>query len=132
MDSDLFTKNVSHSTSSTNMVDEKTDSSKSEEKFSKDYRRFVPSLALKLIEDRISAEGKEQFEKDPSFVKEHWSVMLFLDISGFTRLSQTLGAEKTKKHCNIYFTRILNVIGTHFGDVYKFLGHPLNNFRKRS
>ena len=96
MDSDLFTKNVSHSTSSTNMVDEKTDSSKSEEKFSKDYRRFVPSLALKLIEDRISAEGKEQFEKDPSFVKEHWSVMLFLDISGFTRLSQTLGAEKQR------------------------------------
>ena len=66
-------------------------------------------------------------------MKEHWSVMLFLDISGFTRLSQTLGAEKTKKHCNIYFTRILNVIGTHFGDVYKFLGDavmviwPLNS-----
>jgi len=93
-----------------------------EQKMSKDYRRFVPSLALKHIEDQMIAKGKETFLKEPYFVKKHWSVMLFMDISGFTRLSQMLGAEKTKKHCNIYFTRILNVIGTHFGDVYKFLG----------
>lgn len=126
---DLFTQSSSKVAPSATSDDDNYDEKKEhismveeETKISKDYRRFVPSLALKHIESRISRDGKEMFEKSPHFVIEHWSVMLFLDISGFTRLSQTLGAEKTKKHCNIYFTRILNVIGTHFGDVYKFLG----------
>ena len=81
------------------------------------------------------------------YVHDHWAAALFLDISGFTRLSQKLGAEKTKVHanlsatrahrnsvfthffisakqlhCNKFFSKILEVISTYRGDVVKFMG----------
>lgn len=86
---------------------------------SKNYRRFLSCLTIKHIEGNIESMTREG---KASVVKKHWSVMLFLDISGFTRLSQKLGAEKTEKHCSIYFTKILDVVTRHLGDVYKFLG----------
>eukprot|EP00940_MAST-03C_sp_MAST-3C-sp2_P002440 g2440.t1 len=62
---------------------------------------------------------------DRTFVAKHWSVLLLVDISGFTRLSQTLGAEKTKLHCNAYFSRLLRVVRSFRGDTFKFLGDAM-------
>ena len=83
------------------------------------YLRFVPCLHHVHIAKHSKGIKKED---GVHFVEKHWAAALFFDISGFTRLSQSLGAEKTKKHCNIYFNRVLGVVAKHFGDVYKFLG----------
>jgi class 3 adenylate cyclase len=58
-------------------------------------------------------------------VSTHWSALLLLDISGFTRLSSVIGAEKLKMHCNLYFSNILKIIANYNGDVLKFLGDAL-------
>eukprot|EP00939_MAST-03C_sp_MAST-3C-sp1_P000599 g599.t1 len=62
---------------------------------------------------------------DSCFVVQHWAALLLIDISGFTRLSQALGAEKTKTHCNLYFTRLLRVIRAFKGCTFKFLGDAM-------
>eukprot|EP00924_Labyrinthula_sp_SR-Ha-C_P011527 snap_masked-scaffold_17-processed-gene-0.22-mRNA-1 protein AED:0.48 eAED:0.48 QI:0/-1/0/1/-1/1/1/0/1838 len=53
------------------------------------------------------------------------SIVMFVDISGFTRLCTQLKPEVTKKHINTYFTLILDIIYKHGGDVHKFIGDAL-------
>jgi len=54
---------------------------------------------------------------------ELWtSVILLVDISGFTRLSTRLGAERFSKVINDYFQLMINEIDTFGGQVLKFAG----------
>ena len=92
----------------------------------KEFLRFVPALSHHHIKARaFEAANSESSDITTHFVKDHWVAMLFLDISGFTRLAQALGAEKTKHHCNEFFSMILNVIACFKGDTLKFLGDAM-------
>ncbi len=59
------------------------------------------------------------------------AAVLFVDISGFTRLAQKLadegkgGAEKLTRILNDYFGQLINIITLHGGDVVKFAGDGL-------
>lgn len=86
----------------------------------KEYLRFLPALSHHHVVRRESLN-----KHDAGFCEDHWAAALFLDISGFTRLSQALGAEKTKLHCNKFFSLILKVIAYFNGDTLKFLGDAM-------
>lgn len=58
-------------------------------------------------------------------VEPFWGILFFIDISGFTRLSQKFGAEKMKEIASNYFTEMIEIIGKHHGDVVKFLGDAM-------
>ena len=51
--------------------------------------------------------------------------LLFVDISGFTRLSTSLGIEALKRHINAIYTRAVDIIVKHGGDVLKFAGDAM-------
>jgi hypothetical protein len=51
--------------------------------------------------------------------------LLFVDISGFTMLSQQLNVEDLKNQINDYFTKMLDIVDKHGGDVIKFAGDAL-------
>ena len=86
-----------------------------------EYLKFMPALSHYHVSRRVKTLGDTKSD-NVHFVEEHWIAALFLDISGFTRLSQALGAEKTKLHCNKFFSIILKVIAMFGGDTLKFLG----------
>lgn len=53
------------------------------------------------------------------------SALLFVDISGFTKLSTMLDVEELSKAINSYFDLIVNEITVHGGDILKFAGDAL-------
>ena len=85
----------------------------------KSFMPFLPCLLLHHLTNQVGTE------RTAAFVRTHWSALLLLDISGFTRLSSVIGAEKLKMHCNLYFSNILKIIAKYNGDVLKFLGDAL-------
>lgn len=52
----------------------------------------------------------------------HQCALLFVDISGFTKLATTLDPEHLSKAINSYFQLIINEVTAHSGDVLKFAG----------
>jgi class 3 adenylate cyclase len=52
----------------------------------------------------------------PSIQRFH-AALLFVDISGFTALSLRLSVEELKNHINDYFTKMLDIVDKHGGDV---------------
>jgi len=87
----------------------------------KSFLPFLPGLLLHHLTEQVKTDSRENI----SFVRNHWAALLCVDISGFTRLSSVLGAEKLKMHCNLYFSNILDIVAKHNGDVFKFLGDAL-------
>lgn len=61
---------------------------------------------------------------DPSIERFH-AALLFVDISGFTALSQRLHVDELRIHINSYFTKILDVVTKYDGEVIKFAGDAL-------
>jgi class 3 adenylate cyclase len=53
------------------------------------------------------------------------SCLLFVDITGFTKLSRLLDAESLSRIINSYFDRIIDEVNVHGGDVLKFAGDAL-------
>lgn len=53
------------------------------------------------------------------------SILLFVDISGFTRLCTKLSPETTRYHINSYFTLLMDIIYEFGGDVHKFIGDAI-------
>ncbi|RYG62585.1 adenylate/guanylate cyclase domain-containing protein, partial [archaeon] len=68
---------------------------------------------------------------EPS-VSRFYGALLFVDISGFTILSQRLPVDELRVHINSYFRKILNLIYNHGGDVIKFAGDALYALWKRA
>eukprot|EP01038_Epipyxis_sp_PR26KG_P009538 gene9538-12846_t len=60
----------------------------------------------------------------PSIERFH-AALLFVDISGFTVLSQRLQIDDLKTHINAYFKKILDIIEKYDGEVLKFAGDAL-------
>ena len=55
----------------------------------------------------------------------HQSAVLFVDISGFTRLSTELSPESLSKTVNSYFELIVSQVHAHGGDILKFAGDAI-------
>lgn len=51
--------------------------------------------------------------------------LLFVDISGFTVLSQKLSVDDLRRHINAYFKKILDIVEKHGGEAIKFAGDAL-------
>ncbi|KAL3763332.1 hypothetical protein ACHAW5_010999 [Stephanodiscus triporus] len=55
----------------------------------------------------------------------HDGALLFVDISGFTRISLVMNVESLSNAINSYFQMIVNEITSHGGDIIKFAGDAL-------
>ena len=73
----------------------------------------VPPIPPFLIEDSLP------------FTTGHDGALLFVDISGFTKISQIMDVEHLSNAINSYFQMIVNKIISHGGDIIKFAGDAL-------
>jgi class 3 adenylate cyclase/HAMP domain-containing protein len=79
--------------------------------------KFVPESVKKLLERDPTAT---QLEKKTVEVS-----VLFLDIAGYTKLSEQLEAKKLNQLVQTYFTSFLEIIQAHHGDVNETAGDGL-------
>ena len=79
--------------------------------------KFVPESVKKLLEQDPSAI---QLEKKTVEVS-----VLFLDIAGYTKLSEQLDPKKLNQLVQTYFTGFLEIIQNHHGDVNETAGDGL-------
>ena len=88
------------------------------------YARYVPALIL----DRVVREAKAV---DHARIERFDCVVMFADISGFTPLTERFakegpsGAERLTQILNDYFSRLIDVVRAHQGDIVKFAGDAL-------
>lgn len=99
-------------------------------------RRRVPS-ELKRSSSRNSGSQRLSFLRRNAlgrrneeifllpYSTRHHSALLFIDISGFTKLATTLDPESLSKAINSYFQLIVNVVVTYGGDILKFAGDAM-------
>lgn len=59
------------------------------------------------------------------YVEKYQCALLFIDISGFTALSNLLDVERFSDVVNSYFQMIVNTVISHGGDVLKFAGDAI-------
>jgi class 3 adenylate cyclase len=85
------------------------------------YLRFSPALLHYCL---LQEEFSESLI-DHAVVNHFEMALLLIDVSGFTRMSQRLGAERTRKHTSEFFDQIIQCITSYSGDVLKFLGDAL-------
>mmetsp|Transcript_14864 Transcript_14864/g.20999 ORF Transcript_14864/g.20999 Transcript_14864/m.20999 type:complete len:1620 (-) Transcript_14864:2986-7845(-) len=59
------------------------------------------------------------------YASRHHCAMLFVDISGFTKLSKLVTPERLSETINAYFQMIVDEVTAHGGDILKFAGDAL-------
>ena len=79
--------------------------------------KFVPESVKKMLEENPNATELEKKKVEVS--------VLFLDISGYTRLSETLEAKKLNQLVQTYFSSFLEIIQAHHGDINETAGDGL-------
>src|SRR5262245_30985312 len=79
--------------------------------------KFVPQSVQRLIEANPTAPALEKTDQDVS--------VLFVDISGYSRLSDTLSSTQTNALVERYFSSFLDCIHAHGGDVNETAGDGL-------
>lgn len=111
------------------------------DKVARDYERFrenVPkileqqllnSLASQFLDGGKDLSNVEEESQSPEYcapsVCRYYAALLFIDISGFTVLSQRLPVDELRLHINGYFKRIIDITDSFGGDVVKFAGDAL-------
>lgn len=106
--------------------------------FMQRFVRHVPKVLVEqmlahLIRQFLYKNGGEEYSQIPSAgenaslssISRFHGALLFVDISGFTVLSQRLPVDELRVHINAYFKKILDLIYNHGGDVIKFAGDAL-------
>ena len=101
------------------------------------YCKHIPrilrhQLVSKLVNEYIynyqtSSDGSIPvfpFKANTSIYRFH-GALLFVDISGFTVLSQKLKVEELKNQINAYFQKIVDIINRFEGEIIKFAGDAL-------
>jgi class 3 adenylate cyclase len=88
-------------------------------KFLNTLASYVPSIILDQLQ--------EQEQEEVPFRKAYETVVVFCDISGFTKLSEFMaktgkGAEGVSRNLNKYFQMMVKIISSGGGDVLKFAG----------
>ncbi len=105
------------------------------------FSRHVPSiLVTQVLKDLAQQYVKSETEGDTAgsntnkdidknlcrpTIEHFYGALLFVDISGFTILSQRLSIEHLRYHINSYFTKILQIVSAYGGDIVKFAGDAL-------
>jgi len=79
--------------------------------------KFVPEAVKKLLEENPNATELEKRTVDVS--------VLFLDIAGYTRLSEQLEPRRLNQLVQLYFSSFLEIIQQHHGDVNETAGDGL-------
>ncbi|MGH7834196.1 MAG: adenylate/guanylate cyclase domain-containing protein, partial [Candidatus Binatia bacterium] len=79
--------------------------------------KFVPESVKQLLEKNPDATELEKREKDVS--------VLFLDIAGYTRMSEQMDAKQLNRLVQDYFSSFLEIIHDHGGDVNETAGDGL-------
>ena len=79
--------------------------------------KFVPDSVKKLLEQNPDATELEKKNVDVS--------VLFLDIAGYTRLSEELEPKKLNQLVQTYFSTFLDIIQAHHGDISETAGDGL-------
>jgi class 3 adenylate cyclase len=83
----------------------------------KHIRPFVPETVNKIVEKDPFAPSFEKREADVS--------ILFLDVAGYTRISENLSREKVNFIIEKYFSAFLDEINHHQGDINETAGDGL-------
>ena len=83
----------------------------------KHIRPFVPDTVHKIVEKDPFAPSFEKREADVS--------ILFLDVAGYTRISESLSREKVNFIIEKYFSAFLDEINHHQGDINETAGDGL-------
>jgi class 3 adenylate cyclase/HAMP domain-containing protein len=79
--------------------------------------KFVPDAVKELLERDPSATQLEKRQEEVS--------VLFLDIAGYTRLSEQIEAKRLNQLVQTYFSAFLDIIRRHQGDVNETAGDGL-------
>jgi class 3 adenylate cyclase/HAMP domain-containing protein len=79
--------------------------------------KFVPEAVTRLLEKSPDARELEKREADVS--------VLFLDVEGYTRLSEQLPPQRLNRMIQDYFSSFLEIIRDHHGDVNETAGDGL-------
>ena len=79
--------------------------------------KFVPDAVKKLLEQNPNATELEKRTAEVSVV--------FLDIAGYTKLSEQLDARRLNQLVQTYFSSFLEIIQSHHGDVNETAGDGL-------
>jgi class 3 adenylate cyclase len=79
--------------------------------------KFVPDAVKELLERDPSATQLEKHQEEVS--------VLFLDIAGYTRLSEQMEAKRLNQLVQTYFSAFLEIIRRHQGDVNETAGDGL-------
>lgn len=79
---------------------------------------------VSLLSDEVLFSHRKIKSSIPS-IERFYCSLLFVDISGFTKLSQELALDDLEIHINAYFKMILEIISNYEGEVVKFAGDAL-------
>eukprot|EP01042_Synura_sphagnicola_P027319 gene27319-35283_t len=96
--------------------------------FSKHVPQILRQQLLLKLSHKFLNESNEEWNqasiRSPT-IQRFRGALLFVDISGFTVLSQRLDIESLKNHINDSFTKMLTIVDKWGGDVIKFAGDAL-------
>src|SRR5437867_3758006 len=87
------------------------------EQVKRELVKFVPEAVTRLLEQHPDARELEKREADVS--------VLFLDVEGYTRLSEELPPQRLNRMIQDYFSSFLEIIQAHHGDVNETAGDGL-------
>ncbi|MDP3769286.1 MAG: adenylate/guanylate cyclase domain-containing protein [Dehalococcoidia bacterium] len=87
------------------------------EQLKDELSKFVPESVKKLLEQNPNATELEKKSVEVS--------VLFLDIAGYTRLSEQLDPKRLNQLVQTYFSSFLEIIQSHHGDVNETAGDGL-------
>jgi class 3 adenylate cyclase len=89
--------------------------------------KLAPYLNQFILDNIVDTNG--EVYKEPKLFSRQ-GAMLFIDISGFTTLTESLaddeaGAEILTKYVNAYFTQLVDVVFAHGGDIERWSGDAM-------
>src|SRR4029434_10998763 len=87
------------------------------EQLKNELSKFVPVSVKRMLEQNPEATELEQCEKDVSAI--------FLDIAGYTHLSEQMEAKQLNRLLQRYFSSFLDIIHNYQGDVNETAGDGL-------
>lgn len=86
--------------------------------------QITPEMARYEVKGKSIKKAIEKYRKTGS-INRYLGALLFVDISGFTKLAQNYPIEDFKIFINLYFSEIINLIVDFGGEVVKFAGDAL-------
>lgn len=88
------------------------------------------SLDVSALDNNVTTTPSLSLNYDPKSssrptIERFHGTLLFVDISGFTILSQKLTPDRLRSFINAYFKRLIDIVQKYDGEVIKFAGDAL-------